>query len=108
MPEEATGGEDDTEEEDSPPPGRCVGRLQSHRDVVVHLGLQLLQVGLQELGLVVEVLDVLEAVRCVLVEAREHYGFLTHFQEVCGVVHLTSQGLYSLDEDSSAQKWRLR
>ena len=59
MPEEASGGEDDTEEEDSPPPGRGVGRLQSHRDVVVHLRLQLLQVGLQELGLVVEVLDVL-------------------------------------------------
>ena len=96
MPEEATGGEDDPQEEESPPPGRCVGRLPPHRDVVVHLGLQLLQVCLQELGLVVEVLDVLEAVRGVLVEAREHYGFLTYLQKVCGVVNLTPQGFYSL------------
>ena len=56
--------------------------------VFFHLCLKLLEIGFKVLGLIIEVLDVLKALRGVLVQAREHDGLLTDVQEVHGVVHL--------------------
>lgn len=61
MPHRSAGREEEAEEEQAPPPGRPHGCLPPHRDVVVDLRLQLLQVGLEVLGLVVQILDILEA-----------------------------------------------
>ena len=56
--------------------------------VFFHLCFKFLEIGFKVLGLIIEILDVLEALRGVLVQAREHDGLLTDVQEVHGVVHL--------------------
>ena len=56
----------------------------------------LLQIGFEVSGLVIQVFDVLQALSGGFVQTREDDGFLANIENFCWVVHLPSQGFETL------------